>query len=162
MGRTYLVGIADMKLSAEPGDLIITHALGSCLGITAYDPVACVGGLLHAMLPLSSLDAEKAARNPYIFVDCGVEALLNGCLQLGAEKKRLAIKASGGACLRGSPENDYFQIGRKNFLVLRRLLAKNQLAVEAHDVGGNHSRTMWLEIGSGRVLIRTNRDLAII
>ena len=67
----YIVGVADMKISAEKDDLIVTHALGSCLGITIYDPVACVGGMLHVMLPLSTIDPNKAAANPYMFVDTG-------------------------------------------------------------------------------------------
>ena len=65
------VGIAEMKVSGQRGDIIITHALGSCLGIAAYDPMACVGGLLHVMLPLSAIDPVKAERNPLMFVDTG-------------------------------------------------------------------------------------------
>ena len=61
-----------MLVSKEVGDEIITYALGSCLGITAYDPVAKVGGLLHVMLPLSSIDPGKASQRPYMFVDTGL------------------------------------------------------------------------------------------
>jgi chemotaxis protein CheD len=63
-----------MKVGAAE-DLLVTHALGSCLGLMVYDPEARVGGLLHAMLPLSKINPEKARSNPFMFVDTGVPRL---------------------------------------------------------------------------------------
>jgi chemotaxis protein CheD len=59
-----IVGISDLKVSKNQGDVLITYALGSCIGVTVYDPKARVGGLLHFMLPDSSLDANKAKTMP--------------------------------------------------------------------------------------------------
>ncbi len=67
-----IVDVADMRVSAVKGDVLVTHALGSCLGITVYDPTTHVGGLLHVMLPLSTIDPKKGKENPYMFVDTGV------------------------------------------------------------------------------------------
>ena len=64
-----------MKISAERDDQIITYALGSCLGIAIFDPVACVGGMLHVMLPTSTIDSEKAREKSFMFVDTGVPKL---------------------------------------------------------------------------------------
>jgi len=150
------VGVADMKASVNNGDVIITHALGSCLGITAYDPVTKVGGLLHAMLPDSSIDRRKAAENPYMFVDTGVPALFRECYRLGALKSRIILKVAGGATSKANLEDDYFQIGKRNFVMLRQLLWRNNLMIRAHDVGGSCSRTMSMEIGSGTVFLRIN------
>jgi len=152
----YIVGVADMKISAEKDDLIVTHALGSCLGITIYDPVACVGGMLHVMLPLSTIDPNKAAANPYMFVDTGVPRLFIECYKAGASKERLLVKAAGGACVHGNEEDDFFQIGKRNFTLLRKLLWKNGVLLKAHDIGGNRSRNMTLEIGSGEVTVTVN------
>jgi|SRR3990172_676960 len=152
----YIVGVADMKISAEKDDLIVTHALGSCLGITIYDPVACVGGMLHVMLPLSTIDPNKAAANPYMFVDTGVPRLFIECYKAGASKERLLVKAAGGACVNGNEEDDFFQIGKRNFTLLRKLLWKNGVLLKAHDIGGNRSRNMTLEIGSGEVTVTVN------
>jgi len=152
----YIVGVADMKISAEKADLIITHALGSCLGITIHDPVAGVGGMLHVMLPLSTIDPAKAAENPYMFVDTGVPRLFLECYKAGARKERLIVKVAGGACVHGNEEEDYFQIGKRNFTMLRKLLWKNGVLLKAQDVGGNHSRNMALEIGSGEVIVTVN------
>lgn len=155
-GARHVVGVADLRLSAAAGDVIITHALGSCLGIAVYDPVARVGGLLHAMLPDSSIDPEKAAGNPSMFVDTGVPRLFKNCYQLGARKERMIVKVAGGATIRTADKEDYFQIGKRNFVMLRKLLWRNGLMIKAHDVGGNVSRTMTLAIATGEVTLAIN------
>jgi chemotaxis protein CheD len=151
-----IVNVADMKTSAQKGDVIITYALGSCLGITVYDPVTRVGGMLHAMLPQSSIDSRKASDNPYMFVDTGVPELFRECYRLGGQKERLVVKVAGGACALGKEEDDYFQIGKRNIVMFRKLLWKNGVLLAAHDVGGNYSRTMTLDIDSGDVLLKVD------
>jgi chemotaxis protein CheD len=151
----HTVGVADMKISAEKGDLIITHALGSCLGVAVHDPMACVGGLLHVMLPLSTIDPVKADRNPSMFVDTGFPRLLIECFKAGAQKQRLEISVAGGANSRNREEDDFFQIGKRNLIILRKLLWKNRLLMKSYDVGGSNSRTMSLEIGTGTVMIKS-------
>jgi len=153
------VGVADMKVSAERGDLIITHALGSCLGVAVHDPVASVGGLLHVMLPLSTIDPVKADRNPFMFVDTGFPRLLIECFKNGAQKQRLEIRVAGGAYSQDREENDFFQIGKRNLIILRKLLWKNGLLLKSHDVGGSNSRTMSLEIGTGKVTIKSGGQM---
>jgi chemotaxis protein CheD len=150
----HVVNVADMKASMNREDALITYALGSCLGITIYDPIACVGGMLHAMLPQSSIDPQKAAANPYMFVDTGVPKLFQECQKLGGRKERLILKVAGGACALGNEEDDYFKIGQRNIIMLRKLLWKNGVLIAAHDVGGGHPRTMTLEMDSGDVLLR--------
>jgi chemotaxis protein CheD len=151
----HTVGVGDMKVSTQRGDLVITHALGSCLGITVHDPVAGVGGLLHVMLPLSTIDLVKAERNPFMFVDTGVPKLIVECFRAGAQKQRLEIMVAGGANSQNGDRNDLFQIGKRNMIMLRKLLWKNGLLLKSHDVGGSNSRTMSLEIGTGKVIIRS-------
>ncbi|MCD6506363.1 chemotaxis protein CheD [Candidatus Poribacteria bacterium] len=150
-----IVGVADMKISDREDDVLITYALGSCLGIAIYDPVARIGGLLHVMLPLSTIDSAKAAENPFMFVDTGVPRLFIECYKAGARKERLQVKVAGGAHSKTEGE-DYFQIGRRNFIMLRKLLWKNGILLSSYDVGGNLSRTMALEIGTGRVIVKAN------
>jgi chemotaxis protein CheD len=152
----HTVGVAEMKISATPGDLIITHALGSCLGIAIHDPVACVGGLLHVMLPLSTIDPVKASGNPCMFVDTGVPKLFRESYKAGAQKERLVVKVAGGASINKAEEDDYFQVGKRNFVMLRKILWKNGVIMRATDVGGGNSRTMSMEIGSGEVILKTN------
>ena len=146
----HLVGVADMKLSRQPGDIIVTHALGSCLGVTAHDPVAKVGGMLHVMMPISKVNPDKAKANPYMFVDTGVPAFFEQIYKAGGNKGRLVVKVAGGANVQKSTK-DNFAIGKRNHVVLKKLFWKNGILIESEDVGKDTARTMYLEIGSGRV-----------
>jgi chemotaxis protein CheD len=151
-----------MKISAQPDDQLVTYALGSCLGIAIHDPVARVGGLLHVMLPLSTIDPAKATENPSMFVDTGVPRLFLACYQAGAQKQRLIVKVAGGASAHGDETDDHFQIGKRNFAMLRKLLWKNGVLLQAHDVGGTHSRTMTLTIGSGKVTLKAHGNITML
>jgi len=92
-----VVGVSDMKISNNFESVLITYSLGSCIGIAIYDQVARVGGLLHFMLPESSLDPEKAKTKPYMFADTGIPRLFKSVYELGAKKQRLkVIVADGG------------------------------------------------------------------
>ena len=92
----YTVGISEMKASDQPDDVITTYSLGSCVGLSLYDPVARVGGLIHCMLPLSRIDPQKAEANPCMFTDTGIPALLRLVLGMGAQRDRLIAKVAGG------------------------------------------------------------------
>ncbi len=160
----HTVGIAEMKVARGADDLIITHALGSCLGITAYDPTARVGGLLHAMLPQGSLNAEKAAENPYMFVDTGLPRLFEACYRAGAIKNRMIITVAGGAAMKsvGGGGDDFFQIGKRNIIMLRKTLWSEGILVKASDVGGAVARTLTLEISTGEVVTRSGATATVL
>ena len=152
-----IIVVGDMK-TGEKEDLLVTHALGSCLGITAHDAVAGVGGMLHVMLPQSTMSPEKAKVNPYMFVDTGVPAFFRALYDVGAEKKRLRVAVAGGANVQKIGE-DRFAIGKRNTTFLKKLFWKNGILADAEEVGGCDARTMNLEIGSGRVWLSTSGKL---
>ena len=150
-----IVGMADLKVSGSPADRLVTYALGSCLGIAVYDPAARVGGLLHVMLPLSSIDSARASENPALFVDTGVPELFRACYRLGASKSRMVVRVAGGASAGAPGDPDQFQIGKRNILTLRKLLWKNGVLIKAQDVGGHQlSRTMALTLDSGTTTLK--------
>lgn len=151
MNQTVLVG--DMKIGG-PADLLVTHALGSCLGLVVFDPVLQVGGLLHAMLPLSSINPQKAADKPAMFVDTGVPLLFRALYEKGALRSRMVVKAAG--CGNPMGGDQVFKIGERNYTVLKKLLWKNNILLAAEDVGGANSRTIHFEVGPGRVMLSTN------
>lgn len=157
-----VVGVGDMKVGNRRGDIIITYALGSCIGIVVYDPVVYVGGMLHVMLPDSSINPGKARLNPFLFVDSGLPEFFHECYRLGARKERVMIKAAGGAsCSRTSAQKgNIFQIGRRNFLTVSKLLRKNGLQLGSYDIGGTAARTMALNLGNGEVTIKSNGELS--
>ena len=147
------VGISEMKVSTDPKDTLITYSLGSCIGVALFDPDAGVGGLIHCMLPLSRLDPDKAKKNPQMFTDTGVPALIQTLLDRGGTRKRMIAKVAGAA----SPLNDngMFKIGERNYVVLRKVLWKNEILIAAEDVGGTVARTMSLHISNGKTTIRS-------
>lgn len=154
-----VVGVADVKYSSDTEVRLVTYALGSCLGVSVYDPVARVGGLLHVMLPTGAIDPEKMLQNPAMFVDSGVPALFKECYKLGARKERMIVKVAGGSHTGLTGDDDKYQIGKRNLLALRRLLWKNGVMLHAQETGGVQvSRTMWLDIGTGEVTLKVNGD----
>ncbi len=142
-----------MKIGRD-ADLIVTHALGSCLGLVVYDPVARVGGLLHAMLPLSKINPAKAQANPYMFVDTGVPGLFKALYEIGGQKSRMVVKAAG--CGNPLGKNEMFKIGERNYTILKKLLWKNNILLETEDVGGTASRTVHFDVATGETVISSN------
>lgn len=148
-----VVGISDFKVSNNKNDVLVTYALGSCIGVAVYDPVAGVGGLLHFMLPDSTLDQAKAQETPAMFADTGIPMLFKACYRLGADKKRMVVKVAGGASI--LDETNYFRIGQKNITALRKIFWKNNVMIDREDTGKNHNRTVRLSVSDGKVLVRT-------
>jgi chemotaxis protein CheD len=149
-----LVGIGEMIISDNPEDVLYSPSLGSCLGVALYDRQLKLGGLVHCLLPFSQADPEKARSNPSLYVDSGVSLLFEAFLQRGSDKRRIVVKAAGGAAINDS--QGYFDIGNRNFTVLRKLLWKNNLLLTAADVGGGSSRTVSLHVGTGAYFVRKN------
>jgi len=144
-----IVGIADCRVASVPGQVLATYALGSCVGLAVHDPEAQIGGLLHFMLPDSSIDAEKGRSHPYMFADTAIPRLLAEMCEKGASKRRLAVHAIGAAQMM-DPKN-VFEIGKRNYQAMRRILWKAGILLQAEAVGGVKSRTVRLEVGTGRV-----------
>ena len=148
-----VVDIADLAVSNDPEAMLITFSLGSCIGVTVWDPVAKVGGMLHYMLPESTISPEKARTTPAMFCDTGVPKLFRSAYDLGAVKRRLVVKVAGGSQL--MDDAGTFNIGKRNYLALRKVFWKNGIMIDAEDVGGAKSRTVRLNIGSGAVSIKS-------
>jgi chemotaxis protein CheD len=149
----YTVGISEMRVSNQNDDVIVTYSLGSCLGVTIYDPVARIGGMIHCMLPMSKLDLQKARSFPCMFVDTGVPLLFNEAYVLGAKKERIIVKVAG--CSQILDDKGLFNIGERNYMTLRKLLWKNGILINTEDIGGTESRTIYLELSTGRVIIKS-------
>src|SRR5262249_5376035 len=115
-----VVGVSDCRVSSDERSSLITYALGSCIPIAIPDPVARVRGLLHLMLPDSSLDRVKAGERPYMFADTGVPLLFHQAYAAGAQKSRLVVRLAGGAQV--IADNGVFNIGKRNHLAVRKLL----------------------------------------
>jgi chemotaxis protein CheD len=143
-----------MKVSKDPGSVLITYSLGSCIGIAIYDPAVRVGGLLHFMLPESSLDGDKAKRNPSMFADTGIPYLFKSTYDLGAQKKRMRVVVVGGSQI--LDQQGFFNIGKRNHMAVRKIFWKNQVMIDYEDIGGNGNRTIKLDVANGNIWMKSS------
>ena len=152
MEKLITVDIADLKVSNERDSVLVTYALGSCIAVILYDPVQRCGGMIHYMLPLSGKSPEKAAANPAMFADTGIPLLFEKMYALGCRKENIIVKVAGGGQL--YDDKGTFNIGKRNYTVMRKMFWKNNIIIAAEDVGGAKSRTARLRIADGRVTIK--------
>ncbi len=152
--RRVVIGVAEFAVANNPSVILTTYSLGSCLGVSVYDPVAAVGGLLHLMLPDSTISPEKAAARPAMFVDTGLPALLRGVEEMRAARGRLQVCVAGGAQLMDA--KGYFNIGKRNYDALSDLLRQYRLTIQAQEVGGFVNRTMYLNVATGEVRLKVS------
>ncbi len=150
--RRLIVGIGELAVSNSPGDVIVTHALGSCVAVCVFDPVARVAALLHFMLPESKINAERGREQPATFADTGIPLLFQTAYQYGLEKQRAIVKLVGGAEIAGIGQV-WFRTGRRNALAAKQVLWRNGVLVNAEDTGSNVARTVHFAVQDGRVRI---------
>ncbi len=148
-----MVGIGELRASADPEAILVAYGLGSCVGVCLYDPVARVGGLAHVMLPSSLEAANNAATSR--FADTAIPMLLARMAELGGDSRRTAGKIAGGASmLNGAAFSDGFNIGARNVEAVKSALSRLGVPILAADVGGSRGRTLSIHLGSGTVLVR--------
>jgi chemotaxis protein CheD len=152
-GREIVVGVGDCKVAAFPAICLSTYALGSCIAVVTYDWKSRIGGLLHFMLPDSSIDPDRAKSNPFVYVDTGVPELFRQLQEMGCARKRVRCCIAGGASMMG--ESAHFEIGKRNYLALKRVLWRNGIFIDREDIGGTESRSVRLDIATGRIDLRT-------
>lgn len=152
-GEVIRVGMAESAACCAPGTLI-TSGLGSCVGVSLYDPVVRVGGLAHIMLPDSS--QGRFTDNKAKFADTSIPDLLAILEELGARRERLVAKVAGGAQMFSfDSKDDRFAIGRRNVEAVKRIFDEQGIKILGEDVGGSFGRTMILFTENGKVVIKT-------
>ena len=151
--QRVVVGVGDMAVSNNALVTLSTYALGSCIGVVAYDPVAKVGGILHMMLPDSSISPDKAQVQPAMFADTGLPLFFRSLAGLKADRSRLRLFVTGGACVLAS--HDSFKIGERNTKATLDYLTLNRLSVRQTVTGGTTNRTVHLQISDGEMTLKT-------
>jgi chemotaxis protein CheD len=148
-----VIDISDAKVSDDPSDVLVTYSLGSCIGVCLYDPALHVGGMLHYQLPTARVDPERAQSKPFMFADTGMRLLLDRLVAMGTHKKRLQVRLAGGATMAAGPQG--FDIGKRNYLAIRKILWSEGMIIDAEDIGGSAPRHLYLDMADGRVTIRS-------
>ena len=153
MPELVKVGMADLKVGKAPATLI-SYGLGSCIGISLYDPQLKVGGLLHIMLPDST--QSRANENRAKFADTGIPDMLDEVLKLGASRGRLVAKIAGGAQMFAfANATDIMRVGQRNAAAAKEMLSKLGIPIVGEDTGGNYGRTVSIDLSTGIYIVKT-------
>jgi chemotaxis protein CheD len=155
MNEKIAVGISDYKIAKAP-DKLVTYALGSCVGISLYDPITRVGGLSHIMLPSCSLRSDGIVDNRMKYADTAIGDMLADMERLGAGRCSLKAKIAGGANMFESMDDSFIaSIGDRNVEAVRQELARLGIPIVAEDVGANYGRTVHFDLENGKVAIQS-------
>ncbi|MCD5406073.1 MAG: chemotaxis protein CheD [Desulfotomaculum sp.] len=153
MLKDIQVGIADYKTANNPNK-IITLGLGSCVGLTLYDPQVKIGGLLHIMLPDSK--RFSGVIKPAKFADTGIPLMLKELQRKGVILGRLQAKLAGGAQMFSGLDKKFtMNIGQQNTEATKKILKESGIKILASETGGKHGRTIILDLSTGLLTIRT-------
>lgn len=152
MDDKLVVGIADMKMAKGSG-MLVTYALGSCIGICLYDPAIRLAALIHIMLPLNM---ETGRKSPLKYADTGIRETVREMERRGASKNRLVAKIAGGARMfdvggGGSLGN----IGQRNIESVHMTLKREGIRLLKEDVGGTAARTLLFDVATGQCCVRS-------
>jgi chemotaxis protein CheD len=148
------VGMADMNVAHLTG-VLKTTGLGSCVGVTLYDPRAKVAGMAHVMLPSSGI-AREGSLNKSKYADTAIPEMIKRMEQHGASVLRLEAKLAGGAQMFAFAGNhDTMRIGPRNVESCKEMLKKYSIPVKAEDTGANYGRTIEFDCETGLLLIRS-------
>lgn len=153
MGREIRIPIGHMALGRRQG-ILSTRSLGSCVAIVIYDRIERAGGMAHCFLPTRPNGrGTTIGASPGRYVDTAVPAMVSRLLRKGAHKTSLEARLVGGAAMfRGLGHQ--LEVGARNTEAAHRILTENGIKIGAVDIGGHMSRTVWLDLATGKVTIR--------
>ena len=153
MPELIKVGMADYTVGRAP-DTLISYGLGSCIGISLYDPQTKIGGLLHIMLPDSN--QSRANENRAKFADTGIPDMLEELIRMGAAKSRLVAKLAGGSQMFAfANASDIMRVGLRNASASKEILKKLSIPIVGEDTGGNYGRTVQIDLSTGVYKVKT-------
>ena len=147
------VGISDLNVARAP-EVLVTYALGSCVGICLYDRLTRVAGLSHIMLPSSTLSRDKA--QPARYADTAIPLLIKRMVAAGASQSRLRAKIAGGAKMFATASNSSLSnIGQRNVAAVKETLRAYGIPIIADDTGKDYGRTLYFSAEDGSMRIKS-------
>lgn len=148
------VGMADLNV-ATGGAVLKTTGLGSCVGVTLYDPHIRAAGMAHVMLPSSEI-AREGQLNVAKYADTAIPELIRRMKAIGAVQSRMVAKLAGGAQMFAfAGGSDSMRIGPRNVESAKLALESARIPLLAEDTGANYGRTVELDSASGIFIIRS-------
>ena len=136
-------------------EMVLVTVLGSCIAACIRDPVLCVGGMNHFMLPEHGGDPDSVLSLSARYGAYAMELLVNHLLKMGASRSRLEAKVFGaGRVLAGVTD-----VGARNTAFVLQYLERENIRLLASDLGGSYPRKIYFFPDSGKVLVRELRTL---
>ncbi len=147
------IGMGEIYITDNASTVLVAPGLGSCIGLTMFDPDKRIGAMAHIVLPESMHNKKQALPGKY--ANEAVPELLNGMIKLGAKKDNIVVKISGGAQMFTLEKGaNVLNIGVRNVIAVKKVLQEEGLKIKNSDTGGNKGRTMRLDVGSGSVFVK--------
>lgn len=154
MSDVLVVGISDYKTGRAPF-VIVTYALGSCIGICLYDHVLKIGGLSHIMLPDSKMFTQNEI-NRMKFADTAIPDMLNALCAMGADRRRITAKIAGGAQMfKVQEDSPIGMIGTRNTKSVKTVLSDLRIPIINEDTGADYGRTVYFDLETGSVRVQS-------
>jgi chemotaxis protein CheD len=141
------VRMGEIAVSSNPGDVLMSIGLGSCIGLALVDQRRGIAGLAHVMLPEAIGGGGPVGK----FADLAVPELIKQVTALGTAKTSLKAVLVGGAQMFALGGSGALDIGVRNDAAVRAALAKERIPIVAAEVGGSQGRTIRV-IPGGSVL----------
>ncbi len=149
--QSIVLGLGELTVTNNPSAVLVCLGLGSCIAVSVYDPHAKVGGMAHIVL---SSGSGLNGNSPAKYADTGIPLLLEDMRKKGAITSRMVVKIVGGAKMSTAPGLDsIFDIGEKNLLMTKTVLAEQSIRIVASDTGGHRGRTVRMSIDTGKVIV---------
>lgn len=141
-----------MKM-AQGNGVLVTYALGSCIGLCFHDPRLRLGALLHIMLPINM---ETGRAHPLKYADTGIRETLKQMEAKGASRSRITVKIAGGAKMfEVTGGNGLGNIGQRNIESVNTILKRENIRLLGQEVGGKVARTLFFDVSTGQSCVRS-------
>ena len=149
------IGLGELGVTGAPVSEISSFGLGSCVAVAMYDRRARIGGLVHSFLPdgTETRHRPRARQSPCLFVNLGLEQLVEELRAAGATVPTLTAWIVGGADATCEP-GELVGLGRENVAMAHSILAHLGVWVAAEDIGGHVVRSVHLRTQSGKLLVK--------
>ena len=138
------------QIATGHGVTRLRAVLGSCVGLTFYDPQHQVGALGHVVLPAAAIHDRGL---PGKFADRAVPEMLRVVEAMGACRENVEAKVTGGASMFGTPRPTPIGVANVNAVVAA--LQTHGIAVAAADINGNCGRRIVLDCHNGELSVET-------
>lgn len=145
------IGIGEKAISRDPKKTIVTYGLGSCVAVILFDPSLPILGMIHCLLPYAHKNQNRARQMPETFVDRGLPLLFSNLRQQGANRIKARLVGGGSLII----QSNLFEIGKRNTEAAREILGKERTPIISEDIGGSLSRTVFAQVATGEILIRS-------